>query len=100
MADRSDILDRAKALTCGDRDGSYGSPVENMADIARLWTAYLRGKYGIEFDLSGEDVAWMNTATKMARSYRSLNRDNYDDGAAYPAIAGECAFAERGDDAD
>lgn len=87
---RGDILDRAKMLTCGDRDQSYGSPRKNMADIALLWTAYLRGKYGIEFDLTGEDVAWMNVNTKQARTYKSYNPDNYADGAAYPAIAGEC----------
>jgi len=93
MTDRADILDTAKKLTCGDRDSSYGSPRENMDHIAALWNAYLDGR--LRYPITGADVAWMNALIKAARCKTSpRKRDHYDDGAAYIAIAGECAEAE------
>ena len=93
MVNRAEILDRAKELTCGQRDDEYGSPKDNMDHIAAMWTAYLWDR--LTDPLTGADVAWMNANIKQCRSVTSpKKRDHYDDGAAYVAIAGEVADAE------
>lgn len=101
--DREKILSAAAALTLGDRNEAYGSPYENLTDIAALFTTYLIGKFRgqtldeIAFTLVAEDVAHLNILQKMARSYKgdSARADTYIDMAAYSAIAGECAFKEE-----
>lgn len=96
---REQMLNTAKALTCGDRNKSYGPPHDNLSDCAALWEAYLntnmrcfrQGDDGWKVKLTSEDVAWMMVLTKMTRSFQSgFHFDNYVDAAAYSAIAGEC----------
>lgn len=97
---REKILTTARDLTCGERDESYGQPVDNLTDVAAMWSTYLQTKYKIDLDLTAEDVAWMNVHIKIARSFKSFKEDNYVDAAAYAAIAGECrgAVSDEGDD--
>lgn len=106
-AARIRILETASKLTGGDRADSYNrtaGPLSNMQDTAALWTEYLRSRGYIirqnsqEFvsRLSGEDVANMMVLLKMARTGPGHKEDNYVDGAAYFAIAGECSEKERG----
>lgn len=97
MTKRLDILDEAHRLTGGDRAASYGAPVPNMQETATMWSSYLRTR-GVEVDLTGEDVANLMVLLKMARTGATHKEDNYVDGAAYMAIAGECSFAERGEE--
>jgi len=96
---RETMLNTAKALTCGDRNQSYGPPEENLANIASLWEAYLntnqrcfrREEDDWKVKLTSEDVAWLLVLTKMARSFQpGFHFDNYVDASAYSAIAGEC----------
>lgn len=89
MTDRADILDTAKKLTCGNRDKDYGSPLANHQDIAAMWSVILGGP------IRADQVALCMVAVKICRCKTSpQKRDNYDDMAAYAAIAGECAGAE------
>lgn len=96
---RETMLDAAKALTCGDRNKSYGPPHDNLSDCAALWEAYLNTKaaclvrdgnsYTVR--VTSEDVAWMMALVKMTRSFQpGFHYDNYVDASAYSAIAGEC----------
>lgn len=94
---RGSILSEAKTLTEGDRNAAYGDPYDNLGDITVLWTAYLHAKYAgrtigeVDFALTAEDQAWLVVLQKMARTFRGrYHADNYIDGAAYSAIAGEC----------
>ncbi len=89
MTDRADILDTAKALTCGDRDQDYGSPTANHIDIARGWEVLLNAR------ITPAQVALCMVWVKMCRAKTSPQKlDHYADGAAYMAIAGECANVE------
>ena len=36
---RKEILEAAAKCVCGDREQDYGSPENNFAIIARLWSA-------------------------------------------------------------
>lgn len=88
--DRRTILENAITHTCGDRDVEYGPPDQNFANIALLWTDYIGAKYGAEFALTPEDVAWLNVLQKMARHFHGARKaDTYEDAAAFAAIAGE-----------
>lgn len=101
---REGILNTAKALTCGDRNKSYGPPYDNLSDCANLWQSYLNSKWGCiapdgdgyAVRITAEDVAWLMVLLKMTRSfYPGYHHDNYVDAAAYAAIAGECGEIEE-----
>ena len=85
---RAQLLDEAKALTTGDRQDSYGEPVENMERIARLFNE-MTGH-----NITGSDVAMLHVATKLARLRTSPDhRDSVVDLAAYAGIYRECVEA-------
>jgi len=99
---REAILHAAISLTVGDRDKQYGPPYRNLSDCARLFTAYIVGKFAgttldeSTFYLTAEDIAWLNVLQKIARTYwREPKSDTYEDAAAYAAIAFECATRQE-----
>jgi len=83
--DRGKILDEAKALTYADRQNDYGTPTINFNRISRLLSAYL------DCEITPEQGAMICALIKVARSMETYKADNYIDGAAYFAIAGELA---------
>lgn len=102
---RGQLLHDGIKLTEGDRNKQYGSPIENLGNIAVLWSAYLETKYRGRFPaadafdrinmftLTAEDVAHFNVLQKMARTFQpGYKADTYTDGAVYFAIAGEIRF--------
>jgi len=80
---RGIILEQAKTLTNTDRQQSYGTPLSNFTRISNLWSSYL------EIDITPEQAAMCMALVKVSRSMQSKEVDNYIDGAAYFAIAGE-----------
>lgn len=91
---RGQILDTAKGLTTGDRNKSYGPPIDNLTTYANLCTAYIFGKGGNDNELlalDAVDAAVLMVLAKVSRIAANRgHKDNYVDGAAYMAIAGEC----------
>lgn len=85
MTEREAILREAEALVCGDREAAYGPPSENFQRIADGWSVIL----GIS--IRGDQVALCMSWLKIARLVNGPHRDNYVDGAAYMALAGELA---------
>jgi hypothetical protein len=88
---RIQILKRAAEVTGGERQDSYGPVKDNLTNIADLWQVYLTQRNNSLVKVEAEDVAWMMTMLKAARSMAGYHEDNYVDAAAYAAIAGECA---------
>jgi len=87
---RVSCLEEAANLTAGDRNKTYGDPVQNMQHIADIFNAWT-GR-----DLTAREVAQMHTATKMARSQSTAtHRDSYVDSMAYRGIEMECAIAAQ-----
>lgn len=85
---RGVIMDEAKALTCGDRNKSYGEPTGNMTHIAEIFNA-ITGR-----DLTADEVAMFHVATKLARLRTSpQHRDSHVDAIAYMGIRYECITA-------
>lgn len=90
-AKRIEILKRAVEVTGGERQDSYGPVKDNLSSIAEFWQVYLTRRNGCLVQVEAQDVAWMMTMLKAARSMSGYHEDNYVDAAAYAAIAGECA---------
>ena len=88
-ATRESILDAAKRCVCGDREQDYGSPEDNFAVIAALWTAYAGT------DITPKDVAMMMALLKIARAKAGSKPDTYIDLAGYAACGGELEVNNR-----
>lgn len=72
--------------TISDRHAVYGPAKEGMSRVAEMWSVHL----GMQ--VQPHDVPVMLTLLKIARAGETPDhQDNYLDGAAYMAIAGECA---------
>ena len=81
---RPEILDKAKACVCGDREQDYGSPESNFGKIAKFWTDYLG------YEITSVDVAAMLALLKIARiASGHAKEDNWVDLAGYAACGGE-----------
>lgn len=81
---RAEILDKAKACVCGQREQDYGSPENNFQIIADLWEAYK----GVVF--TPTDVAMMMALLKIARIKSGTGtEDSFVDLAGYAACGGE-----------
>ena len=81
---RKETLDNALKCVCGERQDQYGSPEDNFARIARLWTAYLG------HDVSSVDVAMMMGLMKIARIRTgTATEDSFVDLAGYAACGAE-----------
>ena len=86
---REQVLRKAKECVCGQRQQDYGTPEDNFALIASLWSAYL-GK-----EVSAKDVDMLMGLMKIARiKSGSGTFDSFVDLAGYAACGAE-VNAER-----
>jgi hypothetical protein len=86
---RKEILEAARQCVCGDREEDYGSPENNFARIAGLWSAYL----GVPIRVW--DVAAMLALLKIGRiGGGQVKLDNWIDLAGYAACGGEIQSGE------
>lgn len=98
---RESILDAAKQCVCTDREGQYGSPEDNFALIAKLWSEYLRatglGDGDDSWDLiKPHEVAVMMCLLKIARiATGEPKADSWIDLAGYAACGGEIQANQR-----
>jgi len=83
-----DFLTEAKAII-QDRGQFYGHPSDNMQRTAALWSSFL------EMPITDYQVASCMALVKLARSMETGKVDNYIDGAAYMAIAGQLHTQEN-----
>ena len=86
---RFEILGGATAAI-QDREGTYGSPVENYDRVAEFINAILRDK--LKADVSPADAVMIMCGVKMARLINSPDhKDSQVDLAGYAAILSEVA---------
>jgi len=87
MSKTEDILRDAMVCTAESRNKTHGDKIKNHCNIAELWSWWLKK------EISAHDVAMMMSLLKIARMKTgSLNKDDFVDGSAYIAIAGELAL--------
>ena len=85
---RLETLKAAAECVCGSREEDYGSPEDNFAVIAGLWTAYTGT------DVTPKDVAMMMALLKIARAKAGSKPDTYVDLAGYAACGAEISARE------
>jgi hypothetical protein len=84
------ILEEAQELIHGERQKTYGNPLDDFSRTGRMWGALLKIP-----DIPAETVALMMAALKMSRLCNTPNhRDSLVDLAGY-AGADEMVIAER-----
>lgn len=87
---RNDILEAAKLIINGEREGQYGAPEDSFNNIARLWSIYLG------CNLGPSDVANLMVLMKVARNMNGVYKaDNWVDMAGYSALGGELQNLEE-----
>lgn len=91
---RKETLVEADKCINGQREHDYGSPEDNFATIAEMWTSYLR-RSSSKFNpivVTAHDVTVMMALLKIARiASGQVKDDNYIDGCGYLACAAEIA---------
>jgi len=80
---RSGVLAEADTLINGERQKHYGTPQENFAAIAQMWSAYLGTS------VSPADVCNLMACLKIARLRNGAHRDSSVDGCGYLALGHE-----------
>lgn len=80
---RTKVLAKAIDLINGERQADYGTPQENFACIAKMWSAYLG------HDIGPRDTANMMALLKLARLRNGHHDDSSVDAAGYCALAAE-----------
>lgn len=74
--------------TMTERNEVYGDPVDNFANIARFWNAWIKARYNVDLALDGTDVGHMSSLMKKARAAQSpLHEDTALDDATYTLLA-------------
>ena len=87
---RNDILETAKLIVNGEREGQYGAPEDSFNNIARLWSVYLH------CNLGPSDVANLMVLMKVARNMNGVYKaDNWVDMVGYSALGGELQNLEE-----
>ena len=86
---RSELLDEAKSIVCGDREQDYGSPENSFHRIAEFWGTYINQQ------ITPVDVAAMMALLKLARVAEGHGKtDNWVDLAGYAACGAEIESGE------
>lgn len=99
---RQQVIDEIGKCVLQDRNADYGTPEDNFADTAAIWTIYLRrrGLLTKGQALTSKDVAALMVGLKMARLGASPNKlDNWVDLGGYAVCGGEVAAFETARDA-
>jgi Domain of unknown function (DUF6378) len=92
MTAAGSICARAAELVSGARAASHGDKLENHANIAALWNAFLGDRLPAGRKLTALDAALMMALLKIARTKAGAhNQDDYVDLAGYAGVAGEIA---------
>ena len=87
---RDGILNRAKSIINGERQGTFGDAEDSFQTIADMWSAYLNT------EILSEDVAIMMILMKVARNSSGVYKDdNWIDICGYAALGGEIQAAKN-----
>ncbi len=94
---RTDILEESITLINGERNSTYGDPLDDFATTANFWQNYLlrifEARGGLY--LKPHDVAVMMNLLKIARiSWSPEKRDHWADLAGYTGCGWDCVVRQ------
>jgi hypothetical protein len=84
------VLETAATAVCGDRNDSYGPPMEDFKCQADMMSAYLTRTNGQPVTVTPSDIAALMCLVKLARQAHAPKQDNWIDLAGYAACGAEC----------
>jgi hypothetical protein len=90
---RTDVLTEADSLVNGDRNDTYGDPIDDFATTAEMWTTYIRRIFDRRqnYELKPHDVAAMMMLLKVSRlTWSPEKRDHWVDAIGYGACGWDC----------
>lgn len=90
MTAAKDTLRLAAEAVCGERNESYGSPVDDFATQAEMFSAYLSRTNAARVIVRASDIAALMILVKMARQAHRPKHDNWIDAAGYAACGAQC----------
>lgn len=99
---RTRILKEADGLINGDRNDTYGDPIDDFTTTADLWTTYIRRVVDRRqsSQLKPHDVAAMMLLLKVSRlMWSPEKRDHWVDAIGYAACGWDCVERTELDDA-
>ncbi len=82
-------LRQAAEAVCGDRNDSYGPPIEDFSTQADMMSAYLSRTNGTFVRVRPSDIAVLMVIVKIARQAHQPKTDNWVDLAGYAACGAE-----------
>jgi hypothetical protein len=97
LNNRSDVLREAEALVNGDRNDTYGDPIDDFRTTAELWTTYIRRIVDRREStkLQPHDVASMMLLLKVSRlTWSPEKRDHWVDAIGYASCGWDCVERE------
>lgn len=97
---RTEILNEAISLINGERNNTYGDPLEDFATTASFWQTYLSRTISLrgELDVRPHDVAVLMSLLKIARmSWSPEKRDHWADLAGYTGCGWDCVMRQDDD---
>ena len=90
MKAAADTLRIAEEAVCGERNESYGSPVDDFSTQAEMISSYLSRTNGYRVVVTASDIAAMMILVKLARQAHRPKADNWIDAAGYAACGAQC----------
>jgi hypothetical protein len=74
-------MEEAAALVYGERQDDYGTPRENYAGVAKVWSGILQRK--LKEDITPDEAALLMVGFKLQRQGMKHKRDNLVDAHGY-----------------
>lgn len=96
---RTDILNEAIKLINGERNSTYGDPLDDFATTAGMWNIYVQRIIEARgtLDIKPHDVAVMMNLLKISRiSWSPEKRDHWADLAGYTGCGWDCVVRQDG----
>lgn len=87
------IASEAQSLVLGDRNNSYGTPAEDYARTAAVWSGLLIEK--LKVPITAKEAILMMAAMKLCREVHKPKRDNRVDAIGYMLCADWTETGER-----
>ena len=89
MTHATNTLQTALEAVTGDRNKSYGNPLEDFTTQAQMFSAYLTRTNGVPVYVTASDIAALMILVKVARQAHCPKADNWVDAAGYAACGAE-----------